>query len=65
MNTEVETVKLTKREKALLEILIAEILELNPNESIKKLLENWITANDLHPERVQTLEVSRKGDERK
>lgn len=40
--------------KAILEILIREIQDLRPNKDIEELLESWINANDLHPERVKT-----------
>lgn len=58
-------IKLTEREKALLEILIHEIQEELHNGKIKTydalkfridyLLTNWIEANDLSPDEVKTM----------
>lgn len=49
-----KTMKLTKREKALLSIIIHEVLGLNPNKKIRELLQSWVSTNDLHPEDVET-----------
>lgn len=54
---------LSRREKAVLNILIHEVQEIlkEPGEStpklekIEQLLNSWIRANDLHPEQVETL----------
>lgn len=40
--------------KACLTILIREIQDCKDIEEIKKMLDIWIKANDLHPEQVQT-----------
>jgi hypothetical protein len=50
-----QTGELSEETKATLTILIAEIYDLNPNEEIKRLLETWVKAHDLHPEKVQRL----------
>lgn len=51
--------KLTKSEKALLEVLIHEILNSLPdvaiNKKVRKLLETWVKENDLHPEQCITI----------
>lgn len=39
--------------KANLELLIHEVQELEPNDKIKELLDLWIVANKLHPEKVK------------
>jgi len=54
-----ENLKLTSREKALLEILIHEIQGalVGGKRQVKRLLITWIEANDLHPENVQTMTI--------
>lgn len=47
--------ELSNREKSLLEILIHEIQERKPNKAITELLQSWIEANNLHPEKCQTM----------
>jgi hypothetical protein len=47
--------ELSEETKATLTILVAEICDLNPNEEIRRLLESWVKAHDLHPEKVQRL----------
>jgi len=53
----IKTVKLTKREKALLSILIKEIKDVLPNgkEKVEELLDSWIKANNLPVDKVSTL----------
>jgi len=51
----VQNLKMTKREKALLTILIAEIHGCQDMEGVKAITESWVKANDLHPEEVETL----------
>ncbi len=46
---------LTPREKALLTIIIAEIQDCQDMEGIKAITNSWVTANDLHPEKVVSL----------
>jgi len=54
MNTNYISVEpMSEITKANLELLIREIQDLNPNEAIEILLENWIKGNDLHPEKVE------------
>lgn len=48
-------IKLTLRERSLLTILIAEIQECKDIDSIKAVTNSWITTNELHPEKVETL----------
>lgn len=50
-----QNLKMTKREKALLTILIAEIHGCQDMEGVKAITESWVKANDLHPEEVETL----------
>jgi rubrerythrin len=50
--------RLSEETTAALEILIAEIYDLNPNKKIRRLLESWVKANGLHPEKVQTIHVT-------
>jgi hypothetical protein len=53
----IKPVKLTKREKALLSILIKEIKDVLPNgkEKVEELLDSWIKANNLPIDKVSTL----------
>lgn len=48
-------IKMTRREKALLTIIIAEIQGCQDMEGVKAITNSWVTANDLHPEEVKTL----------
>lgn len=48
-------IKMTRREKALLTIIIAEIQDCQNMEDVKAIVDSWITANDLHTETVVTL----------
>lgn len=57
--TVIKDVKLTKIEKAMLEILIHEIRELKPNRRIEELLDTWVKENGLHPENVETVSVKK------
>jgi hypothetical protein len=50
-------IKLTRIEKAMFEIFIHEIRDLNPNKEIRGLLDTWVKENDLHPEKVETVSV--------
>jgi hypothetical protein len=61
--------ELSEETRATLAILIAEIYDLNPNEEIRRLLETWVRAHDLHPEKVRRLTAEElaellAGDER-
>jgi len=60
------SIKMSKESKAFLEILIREIRDTieenegNPSkavEEINKLLDSWVRANDLHPERVEKVKL--------
>jgi len=46
---------LSEEAKAALSMLIAEIYDLNPSEEIRRVLDSWVKANDLHPEKVGRL----------
>ncbi len=47
---------LSRKEKALLELLIAEIKDALPDvKRVEELLDSWVKANDLHPERVERI----------
>jgi len=46
--------KLTRECKAALTLLIQEVQDCKTQEKKDTLLESWIKANDLHPERVET-----------
>ncbi len=48
-------IKMTPREKALLTILIAEIEGCQNMQGIAAITSSWVTANDLHPEKVSSL----------
>jgi hypothetical protein len=48
-------IKLTVREKSLLNILIAEIKSCKDLEEIRAIVDSWVTANDLHPEKVLSI----------
>ena len=47
--------EMTKREKALLTLIIAEVRDCRDMERVKAVIDSWVTANDLHPEKVETL----------
>lgn len=52
----IKDIKLTVREKALLEIIIHEVKEVLPDSNkVMEVLDCWIKANNLHPEKVNTL----------
>jgi len=57
---------LTRREKAFLELLIREVQDALPdvasNRKVKNLLESWVKANDLHPEKVSIVKLKKVGD---
>jgi len=65
-NGKIKTIKFTKREKTLLEILIHEIQETltfcEPEcyDKINTILHSWIKANDLHPEQCITVRPTEK-----
>ena len=52
---EFKTIKMTRVEKSVLELLIAEIQGCKSLEEVNAIVNPWITANDLHPERVETM----------
>ena len=52
-----KVIKMTPREKALLAIIIAEIEGCQDLHSVAAITNSWVTANDLHPENVNTLET--------
>jgi len=53
--SKLKNIKMTKREKALLAIVIAEVQGCRDMEGVKAITDSWVTANDLHPEDVKTL----------
>lgn len=50
-----KNIKMTKREKVLLTLVIAEVQACANIEEVKVTVASWVTANDLHPEKVETL----------
>ena len=49
--------KMDKVTKATLTLLIAEILACQDMAEVKRVLDSWIKANDLHPEEVGTFDA--------
>lgn len=49
--------------KTNLELLIAGVLDMNPNNEIKIFLDSWIKANNLHPENVRTFQNTAEFEE--
>lgn len=52
MRVSVKDIKMTKREKALMALLIAEINGSNDMAEVRRTTAGWVSANDLHPEMV-------------
>lgn len=48
-------IKMTRREKALLEIVFAEIQGCQDTVEVNVVIDSWVKANDLHPEKVKIL----------
>lgn len=55
LTTKTKSVKMTGAFKATITILIREVQECKDMDEVNRLLDCWIEANDLHPEKVQTI----------
>ena len=51
--TSIRSVKFTPEMKAVMELLISEILQCKTLAEIREITDSWVSANDLHPGRVR------------